>query len=598
MAMTLSMPNFTPQGAPQPRITVVGVGGAGGNAVNNMIQSDLGGVEFIVSNTDAQALNYSLAQRRLQLGAAITQGLGAGSQPDVGMIAAQESIEEIVECLQGSHMVFVTAGMGGGTGTGAAPVIAKVARELGILTVGVVTKPFQFEGRRRMSLAEAGIAELQKNVDTLIVIPNQNLFRIANERTTFKDAFRMADEVLHAGVRGITDLIVRPGIVNLDFNDIRAIMNEMGKAMMGTGEASGDRRALDAAEAAISNPLLDDASMKGARGVLISISGGMDLTLFEIDEAANRIRDDVDPDANIIFGTSIDESMDGRMRVTVVATGMDSANQIQGERKPQLSLVGEQERAPAPEPTPIMAPPSVTRGGYNPGVNTGSHGGFAPAAPPPAPHVFNAGQNPGGGYRPHAQAQDSQPQDYQSGGESYETGHYMTDGANALAVQYEPNAAHNSAQSVAQRRTEPLKQEGARYGQQAAPAAPLTADKPYLPPRPMQPSAQAPVEPARPAPIQQPTLGAVAAQGEPDPFTLAAEANGVREPAPRRGNSLLERVTGAGKRLMTPKETVEPRPQPQQQQPTLGALESRGRFEPTTPGDDLEIPAFLRRQAN
>ncbi len=597
MAMTLSMPNFTPQGAPQPRITVVGVGGAGGNAVNNMIQSDLGGVEFIVSNTDAQALNYSLAQRRLQLGAATTQGLGAGSQPDVGMIAAQESIEEIVEVLQGAHMVFVTAGMGGGTGTGAAPVIAKVARELGILTVGVVTKPFQFEGRRRMALAEAGIAELQKNVDTLIVIPNQNLFRIANERTTFKDAFRMADEVLHAGVRGITDLIVRPGIVNLDFNDIRAIMNEMGKAMMGTGEASGERRALDAAEAAISNPLLDDASMKGARGVLISISGGMDLTLFEIDEAANRIRDDVDPDANIIFGTSIDESMDGRMRVTVVATGMESAHQIQGERKPQLSLVGEQERAPtqAPEPAPIMAPPSMNRGGYNPGVSTG---GYAPAAPShnqghnsaPAPHVFNGGQNPGGGYRPHAQAQDSM----QSDDDGYETGHYMTDGATALAVQYEPS----SAQSVAQRRTEPLKTEGARYGQQTAAMPTATADKPYMPPRPMQPSAAQPAqEPVRqaPPPVQQPTLGAVASPGEPDPFALAAEANGVREPQARRGNSLLERVTGAGKRLMTSKETVEPR---QQQQPGLGKLEPTDRFAPSTPGDDLEIPAFLRRQAN
>jgi len=588
MAMTLSMPNFTPQGAPQPRITVVGVGGAGGNAVNNMIQADLGGVEFIVSNTDAQALNYSLAQRRLQLGAATTQGLGAGSQPDVGMIAAQESIEEIVEVLQGAHMVFVTAGMGGGTGTGAAPVIAKVARELGILTVGVVTKPFQFEGRRRMALAEAGIAELQKNVDTLIVIPNQNLFRIANERTTFKDAFRMADEVLHAGVRGITDLIVRPGVVNLDFNDIRAIMNEMGKAMMGTGEASGDRRALDAAEAAISNPLLDDASMKGARGVLISISGGMDLTLFEIDEAANRIRDDVDPDANIIFGTSIDESMDGRMRVTVVATGMDSAQQVQGERKPQLSLVGEQERAhaPAPEPAPIMAPPSMARGGYNPGIPAG---GFGHAAPTPAPHVFNGGQNPGGGYRPHAQAQDMAGPETHGGEEAYETGHYMTAGATALAVNYEPT----SAQSAAQRRTEPLKSEGAQYARPAAPAPAMTADKPYMPPRPAQPTMA--TEPLKaPPPVQQPTLGAVAAPGEPDPFALAAEANGLREPAARRGNSLLERVTGAGKRLMTPKETAEPRAQ----QPGLGRLDPADRFAPSTPGDDLEIPAFLRRQAN
>lgn len=314
----------------RPRITVVGVGGAGGNAVNNMIRAKLEGVEFIVANTDAQSLEQSLVaeDKRIQLGFYITQGLGAGSKPDVGRASAEESMDDIIGHLRGSNMVFITAGMGGGTGTGAAPVIARAARESGILTVGVVTKPFHFEGAHRSRSADSGIEELQQYVDTLIVIPNQNLFRIANERTTFADAFKLADDVLYSGVRGVTDLMIMPGLINLDFADIRAVMAEMGKAMMGTGEAEGDRRALDAAEAAISNPLLDDVSMKGARGVLINITGGYDMTLYEVDEAANRIRDDVDPDANIIFGSTFDERLNGRMRVSVVATGIGGAHVV------------------------------------------------------------------------------------------------------------------------------------------------------------------------------------------------------------------------------------------------------------------------------
>lgn len=307
----------------KPCITVFGIGGAGGNAVNNMINANLEGAKFVVANTDAQALEYSLADRKIQLGENITRGLGAGASPEIGRAAAEEAMEEIMENLNGSNMVFITAGMGGGTGTGAAPVIAKAARDNGILTVGVVTKPFHFEGSHRMKIAEIGLLELQKHVDTLIVIPNQNLFRIANERTTFADAFKMADDVLHAGVRGVTDLMIMPGLINLDFADIRTVMSEMGKAMMGTGEASGEQRAIHAAEAAISNPLLDHSSMKGARGVLINITGGPDMTLFEVDEAANRIRDEVDPDANIIFGSTFNPDLEGKIRVSVVATGIE-----------------------------------------------------------------------------------------------------------------------------------------------------------------------------------------------------------------------------------------------------------------------------------
>ena len=323
MTINLSVPQTMQE--LRPRITVVGVGGAGGNAVNNMINADLDGVDFLVANTDGQALAHSLASRKIQLGTAVTQGLGAGSKPDVGRAAAEESIEAVMSELADCNMVFITAGMGGGTGTGAAPVIARAARERGILTVGVVTKPFDFEGQRRMGQAEAGIEEMQSYVDTLIVIPNQNLFRLANERTTFADAFHMADTVLHQGVAGVTDLMIKPGQINLDFADIRAVMSEMGKAMMGTGEASGEGRATQAAEAAINNPLLDDISMHGARAVLINVTGGMDMTLFEVDEAANRIRREIDADSVIIFGSTFDEKLDGVMRVSIVATGIEAA---------------------------------------------------------------------------------------------------------------------------------------------------------------------------------------------------------------------------------------------------------------------------------
>ncbi len=322
----------------KPRITVIGVGGAGGNAVNNMIASNLEGVEFVACNTDAQALGVSKATRKVQLGINLTQGLGSGSKPEVGRAAATEAKDEILDHLAGSHMAFVTAGMGGGTGTGAAPVIAQLARDAGILTVGVITKPFEFEGMHRMAIAEAGIAELQNYVDTLLIIPNQNLFRVANERTTFADAFKMADDVLHAGVRGVTDLMVMPGLINLDFADVKAVMEEMGKAMMGTGEAEGDKRAIEAAEAAISNPLLEDTSMKGARGVLINITGGPDMTLFEVDEAVKRIKDEVDERANIIFGSTFDDRMEGRMRISIVATGIDVAVDAR-DRAPRLQVV-------------------------------------------------------------------------------------------------------------------------------------------------------------------------------------------------------------------------------------------------------------------
>ncbi len=320
MTINLKIPDIHEM---KPRITVFGVGGAGGNAVNNMIAAGLQGVDFVVANTDAQALTLSKAERIIQMGNQVTEGLGAGSQPDVGRAAAEETMDEIRDHLSGAHMVFVTAGMGGGTGTGAAPVVAKVAKEMGILTVGVVTKPFHFEGQRRMRFAEAGISELHKVVDTLLIIPNQNLFRVANEKTTFADAFAMADQVLYSGVACITDLMVKEGLINLDFADVRAVMREMGKAMMGTGEATGEKRALTAAEAAINNPLIDDASMKGARGLLISITGGKDLTLYEVDEAATRIREEVDVDANIIVGATFDESLEGTIRVSVVATGID-----------------------------------------------------------------------------------------------------------------------------------------------------------------------------------------------------------------------------------------------------------------------------------
>jgi cell division protein FtsZ len=343
----------------RPRISVIGVGGAGGNAIANMIKSDVQGVDFIVANTDAQALNASDADTRIQLGHKITQGLGAGARPEIGKAAAEETITDIDRALEGAHMCFIAAGMGGGTGTGAAPVIAKAARDKGILTVGVVTKPFAFEGNRRSRAADAGIDELQQHVDTLIVIPNQNLFRIANPNTTFKEAFQMADEVLQQGVRGITDLMVMPGLINLDFADVRSVMGEMGKAMMGTGEASGDNRAIEAAEQAIANPLLDGVSMKGAKGVIISITGGEDMRLMEVDEAANHIKELVDPDANIIWGSAFNNDLDGKIRVSVVATGIEAEAMPQAAPAKVFTFPAQRAdttrtKAPAPAPQPVM----------------------------------------------------------------------------------------------------------------------------------------------------------------------------------------------------------------------------------------------------
>ena len=357
-----------------PRITVFGVGGAGGNAVNNMIEQALDGVDFVVANTDAQALQQSRAQGRVQMGVKITEGLGAGARPSVGASAAEETIEEIIDHLAGAHMCFITGGMGGGTGTGAAPIIAQAARELGVLTVGVVTKPFQFEGAKRMRQAEEGVKALQKVVDTLIIIPNQNLFRLANEKTTFTEAFAMADDVLYQGVKGVTDLMVRPGLINLDFADVRAVMDEMGKAMMGTGEASGEDRAVQAAEKAIANPLLDEISLHGARGVLINITGGHDLTLFELDDAANRIREKVDPEANIIVGSTLDPAMEGMIRVSVVATGIDLSDADDDAPAAQQAAAPAPEparSAPQPQPEPAAASRptcSPARAGLNPSV--------------------------------------------------------------------------------------------------------------------------------------------------------------------------------------------------------------------------------------
>jgi len=532
MPLNLSVPNG--QIDLKPRITVIGVGGAGGNAVSNMIRSELGGVEFVVANTDAQALGQNLAGARIQLGIGVTQGLGAGARPDVGRAAAEEALAQISEAIEGSHMVFIAAGMGGGTGTGAAPVIARVARELDILTVGVVTKPFNFEGQKRMQMAEAGIAELQQVVDTLIVIPNQNLFRIANERTTFADAFKMADDVLYSGVRGVTDLMIMPGLINLDFADIRSVMAEMGKAMMGTGEAEGDTRATDAAQKAISNPLLDDVSMKGARGVLINITGGPDMTLFEVDEAANRIREEVDPDANIIFGSTFDEGMTGRMRVSVVATGIDAARVEQDNKSTVISLVRGKAggRAAAPAPAAQAAAPRMEAQHH-------------PAPESPAP----------------------------------------TERAPA------PVAAPPAA--------------SAAVAPAAAPA--LAAQAAFIPPRPVEPGLPPVTRSNAPAGV--------------DALAAAGMANAATKAAPTSRPSLFERVTGIGRSskpaaraaAATPASTkaepqiATPAAAPARQaaapaaapQPRLSGLE--GQAPATAAGgqeDLLDIPAFLRRQAN
>ncbi len=559
----------------KPRIMVCGVGGGGCNAVNNMIASGLSGVDFIVANTDAQALMSSKAERIIQMGLQVTEGLGAGAQPEVGRAAAEEAIEEIRDHLQGAHMCFVTAGMGGGTGTGAAPVIARTARDLGILTVGVVTKPFQFEGARRMRTAEAGIGELMKSVDTLIVIPNQNLFRIATERTTFADAFAMADQVLYSGVASITDLMVKQGLVNLDFADVRSIMREMGKAMMGTGEASGDQRAIHAAEAAIANPLLDEVSMKGARGLLISITGGADMTLYEVDEAASRIRQEVDEDANIILGATFDESLAGVIRVSVVATGID---------KPALAAEIDDAQAKIAEAAERLRQQAMAR---------------AAATPAPAPQRMPEPE-PVVAYH-HAPA-EPQPMQW---------------AAPAPQPAPAPVAAPAAVEHVHVAEIAP---QPAYY-----PPEPVVAEQParpagpYVPPTPEQPMRQQrmPQIEDLPLPVQE-QLRAYRAGAQGD------SVSGVEQ----RRRTLLERLASfaSSREESTRGHHQEPQlgprpapvapPQPRPSQPSTShadyakrpaappqrasGVDGYGRVAPSRPAEEeqLEIPAFLRRQSS
>jgi len=623
----------------RPRIIVVGVGGAGGNAVNNMIASNLEGATFVVANTDAQALSKSATDRRIQLGVDLTEGLGAGSRPDVGRAAAEEAIEEIAEHLQGCHMAFVTAGMGGGTGTGAAPVIARVAKEMNILTVGVVTKPFQFEGTHRMRTADAGIEELQHFVDTLIVIPNQNLFRLANEKTTFADAFRMADEVLHCGVRGITDLMVMPGLINLDFADVRTVMSEMGKAMMGTGEAEGENRAVEAANRAIANPLLDEVSMKGARGVLINITGGMDLTLYEVDEAANKIREEVDGDANIIVGSTLSEEMSGTMRVTVVATGIEAESEIQAPPRARSGFPGNVTpmRAGYVDPRGEVA----AIGTVAAGMGAGSHAATAVSA------------SAGGGHGYATRTQMVSTSSALATDPAYES-EQEEDLAEAFQAALDPEndpeldqrlADAAAAEQDAAPTGVPVQRNllsdydlpqpasaGEVSGRGRAEAQPAPAHR--------QPSAESPFiapEPMRPA--RRPDRGGAEAAPV-DPMREAAIANAAPQDGGKmRRPSIFRRMTGVGlgrgedletaagqegrqgqggnppvaeRREVEQRSPARPAPRPAAaparpsaaagqaaKSPTLGGLDPSDRLPRTADEDDLlEIPAFLRRQAN
>ncbi len=581
MTINLSLPQT--ESEIKPRITVVGVGGAGGNAVNNMISAALEGVEFIVANTDSQALSQSLADRRVQLGITITQGLGAGARPEVGRQAAEEALPEILQLLDGANMVFVTAGMGGGTGTGAAPVIAAAAREQGILTIGVVTKPFHFEGRRRMQSAEQGITELEKVVDTLIVIPNQNLFKIANEKTTFADAFKMADDVLHMGVRGVTDLMVMPGLINLDFADIRTVMGEMGKAMMGTGEAEGPDRSRVAAESAISNPLLEDHSMKGAKGVLINITGGLDMTLHEVDEAANRIREEVDGDANIIFGSTFDATMDGRMRVSVVATGI-AAMAAQQPAPNYLSLdMNRPMQTGQPALSRPVAPPMGRVAMPAAAAAPAPAMSAAPAAPvaPPAPPVAAAA--------PAAPIMASMPTPAPAYEAPVEEPVMMAPPVEAVPVA--PTPAPIQAPVAAA----PVAAPPAPAPAPAAPQRPLVDENDWRISRPSTAKA-----PARTEPVTRPTMARPATDNRapnlfqritgafsaPKPATTAAAP---AEPPVARPAPAPENVVA-----VAPKAPVS-RPAPVQTSISLDVTE---RAKPARDDDDLQIPAFLRRQAN
>lgn len=568
MTINLQKPDITEL---KPRITVFGVGGGGGNAVNNMINAGLRGVDFVVANTDAQALTMSKSERMIQLGAAVTEGLGAGSQPEVGRAAAEECIDEIVDHLNGTHMCFVTAGMGGGTGTGAAPVVARAARERGILTVGVVTKPFHFEGARRMKTAELGIEELQKNVDTLIVIPNQNLFRIANDKTTFADAFAMADQVLYSGVACITDLMVKEGLINLDFADVRSVMREMGKAMMGTGEASGEGRAMAAAEAAIANPLLDETSMRGAKGLLISITGGRDMTLFEVDEAATRIREEVDPEANIILGATFDEGLEGVIRVSVVATGIDK--QI-GDAAP-APLEFRQPVKPAAQAKPMaphgaLRPPVVEqpRQAEPAAQSIENEIPATPAAPAasaapefrPQSRIFQAPAADSFERAPVARPAAPQPQ-------------MMNNQATAQAMQ--PQAY----QQPQQMHSEPVREP------RPAPRMPAVSDFP--------PVAQAEINARRAAP-QQPVHEERGPMGLLSRLTRGLTRREEEQPAARLEPAHREPAM---------RQPEQRRPMQQDASiyaPRRGQLDDQGRPQPRAASeeDQLEIPAFLRRQSN
>jgi cell division protein FtsZ len=589
----------------KPKITVIGVGGAGGNAVNNMINSNLEGCEFLVCNTDAQALEGSAAPHKIQLGVNVTRGLGAGANPEIGGAAAEESIDEILAYLEGSNMVFVTAGMGGGTGTGAAPVIAQAAREAGILTVGVVTKPFHFEGTHRMKLAENGINELQKHVDTLIIIPNQNLFRIANEKTTFSDAFRMADEVLQSGVRGVTDLMVMPGLINLDFADIRAVMAEMGKAMMGTGEAEGERRAVEAAEKAISNPLLDDVSMKGARGVLINITGGLDMTLFEVDEAANRIRDEVDADANIIFGSTFDQTLNGTMRVSVVATGIEAAAM---QSRPVTTLATghvEPSRRPVQQGQPAVKTQSP--GGYasyertrepqaqGNGYTTGAMpAGIIPtqAAAGRAPVQAYAGARPVTAAAPQRPVTAGAPAMAEAGDgwerspEPQQTGHAAT-ASYAASQTATARKLNEQDMEMSQTWTKPVqppvtqsypqRQQMPATSETAAASGPARGERlgnSFIPPKPVDPR----------------HAGGTSADlfSSDDLAAMPRQAEAAEKPV-KKSPSLFERFT-----LQRKEEVAAPAAAaPAVSAPAL-SVENGGK----QAEDELDIPAFLRRQAN
>lgn len=557
MTINLQKPDITEL---KPRITVFGVGGGGGNAVNNMINAGLRGVDFVVANTDAQALTMSKSDRIIQLGAAVTEGLGAGSQPEVGRAAAEECIDEIVDHLNGTHMCFVTAGMGGGTGTGAAPVVARAARERGILTVGVVTKPFHFEGGRRMKTADQGIEDLQKNVDTLIVIPNQNLFRIANDKTTFADAFAMADQVLYSGVACITDLMVKEGLINLDFADVRSVMREMGKAMMGTGEASGEGRAMAAAEAAIANPLLDETSMRGAKGLLISITGGRDMTLFEVDEAATRIREEVDPEANIILGATFDEGLEGVIRVSVVATGIDK---LQGDAAP-APLEFRQPVKPVTQNKP-MAPHGALRPPHMEQQRQAAPvAQSAPAAAPEAPVAPVASAQPD--FRPQSRI-------------------FQAPAPEAFEQAPVARAPMQQAQPVQpQPYQQPQMQAEPARDPRPAPRMPAVSDFP--------PVAQAEIA-ARRAP-QQPV------QEERGPKGLLNRLMGGL--ARREEEQPAARLEPAQHRepSMRPAERRAPQQESSIYAPRRGQLDDQGRPQPRSASEEeqLEIPAFLRRQSN